>query len=708
VAKNSSLPETEGASTSNPSDTALADLVSSSHGGIDLLSELHKNYHKDPLFDLILKKPTEFRNFEVENGLVYLKEKESRLLCIPKVLINGQSAREIVISEAHSLLAHLGASKTLDYLQDQCWWKDIISDTKSFCETCMTCKHSKPSNQKPYGLPNPLPIPGNPWESIGMDFVGPLPESSNRDGTYDSITVIICLLTAMVHLIPSRINYNACQLAELMFEEVYKHHGLPKNIISDRAVLFTSTFWGHLHKLLGTKLKMSSTYHPQTDGSTERANRMVTQMLRQCINAKQTDWVAKLPAIEFAINSAHSESMGFAPFFLNSGRMPRSMIWNSAPPTEFSSIRNFALQKKLALMAAHDSILAAHVKQTCDANRKHQAAPFHEQDLVYLSTKNITFPKGLARKLIPKYIGPYKIVKDFKNHSFRLDLPSQMKQRGVHDVFHSSLLRIHHPNDDRLFPGHLDAQISHDVDPEGEWAVESILSHYGSQENVLFEIKWKSGDITWMPYFQITGLQALVSYFEVLGISSISELATGKGKPPHSDPQIFLSDIQFTPEPVTAKTYNTNGSSVSYPNSPPWPASKPALPSTSTMPKSSLPSFKCHSNYADPSTHPVPQSVSHPYIRRISDILFIVTDNFASPNQHHIYPAAVIYACLTHEGAIRDDPDGMMHQPSPIGFDILARVYNAEARGTPHFAHYACQALSYSAITHGDRMKPND
>jgi len=295
VAKNSLPPETE--EITRFAGTALTDLVSSSQEGIDLQSELRKSYHKDPFFDLILKKPNEYRNFEVKNGLIYLKEKEHRLMCIPKVMINGRSAREIVISEAHSLLAHLGASKTLDYLRDQCWWKDMVSDTKSFCETCMTCKRSKPSNQKPYGLLNPLPIPGNPWESIGMDFVGPLPESSNRDGTYDSITVVICLLTAMVHLIPSRINYNARQLAELMFEEVYKHHGLPKNTISDLDVLFTSTFWGHLHKLLGTKLKMSSAYHPQTDGSTERANRTVMQMLRQCINPKQTDWVAKLPAI---------------------------------------------------------------------------------------------------------------------------------------------------------------------------------------------------------------------------------------------------------------------------------------------------------------------------------------------------------------------------------------------------------------------------
>ena len=278
------------------------------------------------------------------------------MLCIPsKILINERSVRELVISEAHSMLAHLGANKTLDYLRDHVWWKDMVSEVKAFCETCHTCKTSKPSNQKPYGLLNPLSVPAQPWESIGVDFVGPLPESSNRDGRYDSITVVICLLTSMVHLIPSRTNYNAIQLAELMFENVYKLHGLPQNIISDRDVLFTSVFWSHLHRMVGTKLRLSSAYHPQSDGSTERANRTVTQMLRQCIHPDQKNWVSKLPAIEFAINSARSESTGFAPFFLNFGRMPRSMIWNSAPDAEFPSVRNFAQQKKLALMSAHDS-----------------------------------------------------------------------------------------------------------------------------------------------------------------------------------------------------------------------------------------------------------------------------------------------------------------------------------------------------------------
>ena len=174
----------------------------------------------------------------------------------------------------------------------------MVSDTKAFCETCSTCKQSKLNNQKPYGLLNPLAVPTEPWESIGMNFVGPLPSSSNCNGIFDSITVVICLLTAMVELLPSRINYRAPELAELMFKGVYKHHGLPKNIISDRDVLFTSTFWNHLHKLIGTKLKLLSAYHLQTDGLTERANRTVTQMLRQCIDPNQKDWVAKLPAIQ--------------------------------------------------------------------------------------------------------------------------------------------------------------------------------------------------------------------------------------------------------------------------------------------------------------------------------------------------------------------------------------------------------------------------
>jgi hypothetical protein len=155
----------------------------------------------DPLFRDILEHPKQYRNFEEKDGLLFMNARDNLLLCIPRAFIKERSIREIVISEAHSLLAHLGAAKTLAYLRDNVWWKEMVADIISFCESCTTCKRSKPSNQKPYGLLNPLDIPGKPWDAIGIDFVRPLPESSNRDGTYDSITVVICLMSAMVHLI---------------------------------------------------------------------------------------------------------------------------------------------------------------------------------------------------------------------------------------------------------------------------------------------------------------------------------------------------------------------------------------------------------------------------------------------------------------------------------------------------------------------------
>ena len=159
---------------------------------------------------------------------------------IPDVRLGEQSACELVIRHAHTLLAHLGPSKTLGFLRDHVWWKMMTGDVQKYCDSCMTCKRSKPANQKPYGLLNLQPVPAKPWEAIGMDFVGPLPDSKDHNGSFDSITVIIDLLTGMVHLVPSRITYTAHNIAELVFVEVYKHHGMPKAIVSDRDVLFTS------------------------------------------------------------------------------------------------------------------------------------------------------------------------------------------------------------------------------------------------------------------------------------------------------------------------------------------------------------------------------------------------------------------------------------------------------------------------------------
>lgn len=173
---------------------------------------------------------------------------------------------------------------------------------------------------------------------------------------------------------------------------------------------------------------------------------------------------------------------------------------------------------------------------------------------MYLSLKNISFAKGLARKLIPKYIGPYRILQDFNNSSFKLDLPSHLKRRGIHDVFHVSLLREHIPNDDRLFPGWLDTQIGDTPEIEGEWAVDRILSHAGSKADTIFEIKWKSRDVTWLPYYQITHLQALTEYLDLLGERNIHKLPKGTGKPPREAPQLFLGAVALGPHSIATPT----------------------------------------------------------------------------------------------------------------------------------------------------------
>ena len=278
---------------------------------------------------------------------------------------------------------------------------------------------------KPRELLKTMPVPNHPWQYIRIDFVGPLPESSNRNGSYDMICVVIDLLMAMVHLVATKQTYKATDMAEVVFDTVYKLHGLPERIISDRDSLFTSHFWRKLHSLLNVDLRMSSAFHPQTDSATERANKTMTQMLRQCVSTNQKDWVMKLLAIEFAMNSARSSTTGFTPFYLNYGRNPSPMIWKGEEV--YPGVKQFAKNMKDAIMSAHDAIITSRIQSTIQANKKRQPANFKEGDLVYLSTKNISLLKGRARKLAPKYLGPFQISKVLKEGAtYQLGLSNEL------------------------------------------------------------------------------------------------------------------------------------------------------------------------------------------------------------------------------------------------------------------------------------------
>jgi hypothetical protein len=232
----------------------FTDVLDSGDPTSDIHNHILGQYSDDPFFDLIMKNPQDYKNFEVSNGLVFLKDKERQLLCIPDIMVGPRRLREVLISHAHSILAHLGPKKTINYLHDNVWWKGLNSDILAFCRSCNICKTLKPLNHTPYGPLNSLEVPTQPCETIRIDFVGPLPKSKTVNGSFDMIIVIICHLTSLVQLIPTKQTYCAEDIAKVIFNRVYKHHRMPKNIVSDCNTLSTSTFWRRLHKLAGTEL----------------------------------------------------------------------------------------------------------------------------------------------------------------------------------------------------------------------------------------------------------------------------------------------------------------------------------------------------------------------------------------------------------------------------------------------------------------------
>lgn len=273
------------------SPVSLTELMDTGDPTLDIHQHLKGRYGEDAFFKVILEDSAAYKNFQVSNELIFVKENDSQVLCIPDIMIGERRVREMLISHAHSILAHLGPKKTVTYLRNNVWWRGLSADVHAYCTSCGVCATSKSNTHAPYGLLNPLEVPDRPWETLGVDFMGPMPLSETVSGSYDMVMVIICHLTSMVHLIPTLTTYTAKDIAEVMFDHVYKHHSLPSNIVRDRDSLFTSIFWDRLNELTGTELRMSSAYHPQSDGATERANITMTQMLRQCIRVDQRDWV---------------------------------------------------------------------------------------------------------------------------------------------------------------------------------------------------------------------------------------------------------------------------------------------------------------------------------------------------------------------------------------------------------------------------------
>ena len=233
-----------------------------------LLKEIKEGYLQDPFIKSLQDASPRTSFVTQRNGFWFIANR----LVIPNVA----HTREALFYLAHDALGHFGTDKSYGALRDSYYWPNMRKHLeKAYVPSCPDCQRNKSSTHKPYGLLHPLPIPEQRGDSVAIDFIGPLP----KDGDFDSIVTFTDRLNSDIQIIPTQTTLTAEKLADLFFDRWHCENSLPLEIISDRDKLFVSKFWKHLHSLTGVKLKMSTAYHPQTDGASERSNKTVIQAI---------------------------------------------------------------------------------------------------------------------------------------------------------------------------------------------------------------------------------------------------------------------------------------------------------------------------------------------------------------------------------------------------------------------------------------------
>jgi len=220
--------------------------------------------------------------------------------------------RKQILEEGHKsrLSIHLGMTKMYHDLKQSFWWNGMKTDIADFVASCLVCQKAKIEHQRPGGTLESLDIPQWKWDSVAMDFVTHLPKSARG---HDSIWVIVDRLTKCAHFLAINQKWSMDKLAELYVREVVRLHGVPASIVSDRDPRFTSRFWQSLQAALGTQLRMSSAYQPQTDGQSERTIQSLEDLLRACVLDHMGSWSEMLPLVEFTYNNNYHTSIGMAP-----------------------------------------------------------------------------------------------------------------------------------------------------------------------------------------------------------------------------------------------------------------------------------------------------------------------------------------------------------------------------------------------------------
>ncbi|KAE8726163.1 Detected protein of unknown function [Hibiscus syriacus] len=419
----------------------------------------------DPLTRELVKLASDGKTqrFWVGDGLLYTK---GRRIYVPK----WDNLRRDLIKECHDTkwAGHLGQKRTMSLLETAYFWPHMKDSVELYVKTCLVRQQDKVENRQPVGLLEPLPVPQRPWDSITLDFISALPKSEG----YGSIMVVVDRFSKYGTFIPCPKDCTAEEAARAFFKNVVKHWGLPRSIISDRDPRFTGHLWTELFKLLGTELNFSTSFHPQTDGQTERVNALLECYLRHFVSANQRDWAKLLDVAQFSYNLQRSEATGRSPFELATGQQPLTPYTLTMPLDEGKSP---GAAKMAKLWEENADIARAclekarkKMKKWADEKRRHRE--FSIGDLVLVKL-----------------------------------LPQQFKAlQSIHPVFHVSMLKPYHTDKEDASRGYSHRAppiVTKSYDKEVETVLTSrTVRKRGVPPRTEYLIKWKGlpeSEATW-------------------------------------------------------------------------------------------------------------------------------------------------------------------------------------------------------------------
>ncbi len=447
--------------------------------------------------------------YELVDGLLFQLKGEARRIVVPA----DPALRRLILVECHEACAHGGMHKTLATVTRHFTWRGMAGDVKAFVKSCHTCQVAKPSLVKPAGPLQPLPVPSTKFHTIGIDQIVALPESSEG---YDALLTVTDHLTKYVVLVPCKETDDAEALATRLFDKVISHFGLPVVIVSDRDSKYTSRFWKSLFVALGTKLAVSTAYHPQTDGQSERTNQTVEVMLRCLCEDYGADWADKLSRVQFAFNTSVNESTKFSPAQLLFGYQPRHIMdvfaQSHLPKFENPAATEMISQMKKELELAQKRLAEAKQRMKSYVDKTRRDERFVVGDEVLLSTVNLSF--AIPRKLKPRFVGPFKVTKVISPVAYELKLPQTLSR--LHPVFHVSLLKRYVKGFGPPPAPPPPLEVSDEFERH---EVQAIIGHrrVGRRKMLEYHVLWKGyplHEATWEPERNLDGYDLLLRAYK--------------------------------------------------------------------------------------------------------------------------------------------------------------------------------------------------